>query len=82
MQITLIHATLGARLFSQRDARSAVSAALSNAEYSLILHLNHTSRLRAMSGLFLVRERTNATHAQDSNMIVFAPSENSVHILR
>ena len=73
--------TLGATLFSLRDARSAVSGVLSNAEYSLILHPNHASRLRAMSGLFLVRERTNATHAQDSNMVIFAASENSVHIL-
>ena len=24
-----------------------------------------------MSGLFLVRERTNATHAQDSNVVIF-----------
>ena len=65
----------------QASLGSAASGALSNAEYGLILNSNHTSRLRAMSGLFLVRERTNATHAQDSNMVIFAPSENSVHIL-
>ena len=67
--------------FFLKGMRVAVSGVLSNADYGLILHPIHTSRLRAMSGLFLVRERTNATHAQDSNMVIFAASENSVHIL-